>query len=91
MNVLGEGGRALYVRWMTPPSFAGMSHVALTVSDLQQSVQWYVDTLGFVVLFPYDTDSFIGSRDTNRLPGPGRGSAGGVQAGISSTSTRVTR
>ena len=43
---------------MNLPSLAGVSHIALTVSDLDRSVGWYVDTLGFAVLFPFDTDAF---------------------------------
>lgn len=43
---------------MTPPSLTGVSHLALTVSDLQRSVDWYVETLGFALLFPFDTPDF---------------------------------
>ena len=43
---------------MTLPPLAGVSHLALSVSDLELSVSWYVETLGFAVLFPFDTDSF---------------------------------
>lgn len=43
---------------MPAPALTGVSHIALTVSDLQHSVDWYVETLGFTVLFPFDTDDF---------------------------------
>jgi glyoxylase I family protein len=36
----------------------GVSHVALNVRDLEKSVQWYGDVLGFAPLFPYDTEDF---------------------------------
>lgn len=43
---------------MPMPTIAGVSHVALTVSDLSRTVDWYVETLGFAVLFPFDTEDF---------------------------------
>lgn len=43
---------------MPLPSLTGVSHLALTVTDLQRSVAWYVDTLGFAELFPFETADF---------------------------------
>src|SRR3954454_10362625 len=43
---------------MTEAAFAGIHHVAINVRDLERSVQWYADVLGFAPLFPYDTDDF---------------------------------
>ena len=43
---------------MREPSFSGVHHVALNVRDLEASVRWYVDVLGFVPLFPFDTEDF---------------------------------
>jgi glyoxylase I family protein len=43
---------------MTDATLAGLHHVAINVRNLEQSVQWYSDVLGFSLLFPYDTDSF---------------------------------
>jgi glyoxylase I family protein len=39
-------------------SFSGIHHVALNVHDLEESVRWYSDILGFAPLFPFDTDDF---------------------------------
>src|SRR3954469_6936830 len=43
---------------MTEAAFAGIHHVAINVRDLERSVQWYADVLGFAPLFPYVTDDF---------------------------------
>ena len=43
---------------MPDPSLSGVHHVALNVQDLEASVRWYGDVLGFAPLFPYDTDDF---------------------------------
>ena len=43
---------------MTSASITGFHHVVLTVSDLEASVRWYCDLLGFSELFPWDTDDF---------------------------------
>lgn len=39
-------------------SLSGIHHVALNVRDVEESVRWYGDVLGFAPLFPYDTDAF---------------------------------
>jgi glyoxylase I family protein len=39
-------------------SLSGIHHVALNVQDVEESARWYRDVLGFVPLFPYDTDDF---------------------------------
>ena len=39
-------------------SLSGIHHVALNVGDVEQSARWYQEVLGFVPLFPYDTDHF---------------------------------
>lgn len=39
------------------PTFTGISHLDLTVSDLTKSADWYVNTLGFQVLMRADADN----------------------------------
>ena len=39
-------------------TFVGIHHLAINVGDVDRSVQWYGDVLGFTPLFPYDTDEF---------------------------------
>ena len=43
---------------MPDTPMTGLHHVAINVRDLEKSVQWYGDVLGFAALFPYDTDDF---------------------------------
>ena len=39
-------------------NFVGIHHVAINVLDVERSVRWYSEVLGFAPLFPYDTDQF---------------------------------
>ncbi|MEV7010122.1 VOC family protein [Streptosporangium sp. NPDC051022] len=43
---------------MSKANFSGIHHIALNVRDLDASVRWYGDVLGFSPLFPWDTESF---------------------------------
>ncbi|MBO4205869.1 VOC family protein [Micromonospora echinofusca] len=52
---------------MSEASFSGIHHVTLNVRDLDASVRWYSEVLGFSVLFPLSTDSF--ERRVMRHPG----------------------
>jgi glyoxylase I family protein len=40
------------------PTITGFHHVVLSVSDLDASVRWYCELLGFSEFFPWNTDDF---------------------------------
>jgi catechol 2,3-dioxygenase-like lactoylglutathione lyase family enzyme len=40
------------------PDFTGISHVGLSVTDIDRSSAWYADVLGFQVLMPTDAPGF---------------------------------
>jgi catechol 2,3-dioxygenase-like lactoylglutathione lyase family enzyme len=40
------------------PTFTGVSHVGLSVTDIDRSAAWYVDVLGFQLLMPTDEPGF---------------------------------
>jgi glyoxylase I family protein len=43
---------------MAEPNLGGIHHIAINVRDVERSVQWYGEVLGFSPLFPYDTEEF---------------------------------
>jgi len=43
---------------MSGPKLTGIGHVALNVHDLDASVRWYGEVLGFRPLFPFNTEDF---------------------------------
>jgi len=43
---------------MSDTSLGGIHHLALNISDVERSVAWYTEVLGFAPLFPYDTPDF---------------------------------
>ncbi len=43
---------------MTQAELSGIGHIALNVRDLERSVEWYGEVLGFSPLFPFNTEDF---------------------------------
>ncbi|TDB81527.1 VOC family protein [Actinomadura sp. KC216] len=44
---------------MPPPSVTGLSHLSLSVTDRDKSVQWYGDILGFTPFHVQDDDRWL--------------------------------
>jgi catechol 2,3-dioxygenase-like lactoylglutathione lyase family enzyme len=40
------------------PTFTGVAHVGLSVTDIERSTAWYCDVLGFDLLMPTDEPGF---------------------------------
>lgn len=51
------------------PTLAGYSHLSLSITDLDQSTEWYCDVLGFEIVANTEGDGF--SRNRLRQPDAG--------------------